>query len=127
MARGAILGRRLVEEHGLASDKLRRLVTFRAADVLMSPAQWELRSPLMIEERGLPFHAVVTFNTSGDSRLRELLPVHVFVALLANGRRGFEVRVDQLGFEVGRFVAIDAGGRTVGSRQRKRRFCMVEA
>src|SRR5271167_1438638 len=102
-------------------------MTFRAPDVLMSPAQRELRPLIVIEERRLPFHAVVTFNTSRDSRLAELFSVDILVAVFAQGRRRFEIHIDQLGLEVGRFVAIDATSRTVGSDQRKRRFCMVEA
>jgi len=127
MAGGAILGRRLVEEHSLARNELRRLVTFSAADVLMSPAQRELGSPIMVEERGLPFHAVVAFHAAGNAGLGELLPVGVFVAVLTKGGRSFEIRVDQLGLKIRRFVAIDAGGRTVGTHQRERRLRVVEA
>ena len=122
----AFLRRRLVEEHGLARDDLRRLVTLRTPDVLMGPAQRELRPRLMVEERRLPLHAVVTFNTARHFRLGELLPVDVLVAVLASRRRRLEIHVDQPGFEVGRPVAIDASGRTVRSQQGQRCFRVVE-
>lgn len=93
----------------------------------MSPSQWELRAPIMIEQRRFPFRAVVAFRATRDSRRGELLSVDVLVALLANHRRGSEIHFDQLGLEVGRFVARDASGGTVGSYQGERCLCVIEA
>ena len=93
----------------------------------MSASQWKLRAPIMIKQRRFPFRAVVAFRATRDSRRGELFSVCVLVAVLANHRRGSEIRLDQLGLEVGWFVARDASSRTVGSYQRERCLRVVEA
>lgn len=57
----------------------------------------------------------MALGAGGDTVLGELSAVHFFVALLALGRRSFEIHMDQRGFHVRRLVAIDAGGGTMGS------------
>lgn len=127
MARRTILCCGLVEEDGLCADHLGELVALRTADILVRPAQRE-RSPLLvIEQRRLPFHAVVAVGAAGDVRLRELLPVNVLVAILALSRSSLEIDVDEVSLQVGRLVAIAAGRRTMRSQQRKLRFRVIES
>ncbi len=126
MARRTILWCGLVEEDGLCTDDPSELVALCAADILVRPAQRE-RSPLLvIEQRGLPLHAVVAFGAASDVRLRELLPMNVLVAILALSRSGLEIDVDEASLEVGRLVAIAAGRRTMRSQQRELRFRVIE-
>ena len=75
----------------------------------------------------LPLHAVVALGAVGDVFFGELLPVNVFVAIFTLHGRGLEVHVDQLGFKIGRLVAIDAGRRAVRPEQRELRLRMIEA
>lgn len=113
MAGSAIFRGRLVENNRFRGDDPRQLVALCAAHVLMSPAQGKLRPLLVVKERRLPLHAVVALGAACDVRMGELFPMNVFMAVLALGRRGFEVHVDQLGFKARRLMAIDAGRRTV--------------
>ena len=53
--------------------------------------------------------------------------MNVFVALLAHGWSILEVHMTHSGFEVGRFVAVDAGRGTVSSHQCKRSFGVIKA
>lgn len=75
----------------------------------MGTTQREIRSLVVIKERGLPLHAVVTFGAASDFGLRELLSMNVFVAVLAKRRSRFEINVDEFGLEIGRFMAVDTG------------------
>ena len=127
MAGGAILRRRLVEENGLRCHLFRRLVALGAVNILMSPAQWECSAFLVVEERGLPLHAVVALGTARNIAYGELFPVNVFMAVLALCRCGLEVHVDQLGLKIWRFVAVHARRRAVRSQQRELRLGVVEA
>lgn len=126
VARRTLFGCRLVEEHGLTRNEPGRLVTLRAVYVLMSAAQRELGPLIMIEQRRLPFHAVVTFSTSRDARFGKLFRVHIFVAIFALRWRCLEVHIDQLGFQVRRLVAAGAAGRPVRSHEREWGFRMIE-
>ena len=127
MAGGAILWRRLVEEHGLSGHHFRQLMALGAAHILMSAAQGERSSLLVVEERGLPPHAVVALGTARNVSHSELLAVNVFMAVLALCRCGLEVHIDQLGFKIRRLVAVHAWRRTVRSEQREFRLGVVEA
>ena len=80
----------------------------------------------MIEQCWLPLCAVVALDATGIPILGELLAVYVFMAFFTLGRRRFEVDVGQLGFQVGWFVAIRTCGRTMGPKQWKRGFGVVE-
>lgn len=127
MTGSTFLGGRLVEENGLAGDQPGQFVTVGAADIAMNSVQGEFGPLVMVEERGFPFQAVVAFHTMSDSGFGKLLPVRTLVAVFTDGGRSFEIHIDEPGFEVGRFVAIDAGGGAMGSQQRKRRLGMIEA
>ncbi len=59
--------------------------------------------------------------------LGELLAVRLLVAVFAFARRRLEVDIDQLGPQVRRFVAVDAGCGLVGAAQRECRLVMIEA
>jgi len=127
MAGNAILRRGFVEEHGFGIHSLRQLVTVATLNVLMSAAQREHGSLLVVEERRLPLHAVVAVSTGCGVSLGELLSMNVFMAILAQQRCGFEIDIDELGFEVRWLVTIDAGGRTMSPEQRELCFRMVES
>lgn len=126
MAGGAVFRRGLIEKNRLRADHLRQLVTVCAAHILMRPAQRERRPLLMIEQRRLPFHAVVALDTAGNVGLRKLLSVDIFVAILALGRSSLEIDVDEASLKIGRLVAVAAGGRAMRSQQRKLRFRVIE-
>ncbi len=103
----------LVEQNRLGADNSRQLVALRAAHILMRTSQRKLRSLVMIEERRLPFHAVVTLRATGHIRFRELLSVDVLMAVLALCRRSFEIHIKKIGFQVGRLVAVHARRRAM--------------
>src|SRR5690349_406855 len=102
MAAGAVLWRRLVKENALSRHNFRQLMALGAAHILMSATQRECSSLLMVEERGLPLHAVVAFGTAGNVGYGKLPPVDVFMAVLAFCRGSLEVHVDQLGLKIWR-------------------------
>ena len=93
----------------------------------MSAAQRELRSLLMVEERGLPFCAVVALCAAGNIGFCELLAMDVFVAVFALSRSRFEIHVDQLRLEIRRLVAIHASCGAMRSQQWEFRFRVIEA
>ena len=128
MARHAILGRGLVEEHGLGVNNFVQFVTVGAFDVLVSAPQGERGPLVVIEQGGLPFRGVVAVGTGGSVRFGdELLPVDVLVAILADGGGCLEIHIHHVGFEVWRFVAIDTGRRPVCSKQWELGLGMVES
>lgn len=63
----------------------------------------------------------------GHVSFRELLPVRVVVAVLALRWCRFEIDIDQLRFQIWRFMAVDAGGRPMSARQWELRLGMIEA
>lgn len=69
----------------------------------------------------------MTVDARSDAVLGELLAVNILVAVLTLSWRGSEVCRDELGLQVGRLVAIDAGGGLVRSHQWERRLRVVEA
>jgi len=81
----------------------------------MCPPQWERGVLFVIEEGGLPFHTVVTFNTVRDIAFGELLPVDVLVAILADRWRSLEVDVEQPRLEIWRLVTVGASGRAMSA------------
>lgn len=128
MAGRAILWRGLVEENRFVGDDFVQFVTIGAPDVLVCATQGERRPLFMIEQRGLPFRAVVAIGAWGCIAFGdELLSVDVLVAVLALHRRGFEIDIDQLGFEVWRFVAVDARCCPVCSKQGELGLGMIES
>lgn len=98
-----------------------------AAHILVGAAQRELRSLLMVEKRRFPFCAAVALRAAGNVGFCELLAVDVFMAVFALGRGGFEIHVDQSGFEIRRFVAVHASGGAMRSKQREFRLRVIEA
>ena len=81
----------------------------------------------MIEQRGLPLHAGVAFGATRNVSRGELLSVNVLVAVLALCRRRLEVHIHELGFKVGRLVAIDTSRGTMRTQQDKLCPGVVEA
>lgn len=69
----------------------------------------------------------MAFRATRNIPIGELLPVDVFVAVLALGRRGLEVHVYQPGFKVRGIVAIDASRSAMRAEQRKFRLRVVKA
>lgn len=128
MAGRAVLWRGLVEENRFVGDDFVQFVTISTPDVLVCAAQGE-RGPLfVIEQRGFPFRAVVAVGARrGIAFGHELLSVDVLVAVLALHRGGLEIRIDQLGFEVWRFVAVDARRRPMCSEQGELGLGMIES
>lgn len=94
MARRAVFGRGLIEEYGFGGDNFGQLVTFSAAHILMRSSQGKRSSFFVIEERGLPFQAVVAFCAARYVAHGKLLPMHIFVAVFALAGRSLEIYVD---------------------------------
>jgi len=126
MAGRAILWRGFVEENGFVGDDFVQFVTISTLDVLVRATQGE-RGPLfVIEQRGFPFRAVVAVGARSSFPFGKLLSVDVLMAVLALHWGGLEIHIDQLGFEVWRFVAVDARGCPMCSEQRELGFGMIE-
>jgi len=79
----AILRRGLVEQDRLGGNGFGQFVTLRAFDVLMGATQSESRPLVVIEQRWLPFYAVVAVGAGGSFPFGELLSVDVLMAVLA--------------------------------------------
>ena len=127
VAGNAILGRRLVEQYCLGTNRFGQFVALCASDILVRPAQGERGAFLVIEQGRFPLHAVVALGTGGDVALCELLPVDVFVAVLTLRRGSLEVRIHELGLEIRGFMAVDASRRPVCSQQGKLGLGMIES
>ena len=127
MTRRAVFRRGLIEENCLGSNRASQLVAFCATHSLMRAPQGERRPLLMVKQRRLPLHAVVTFCAPRHVSRRELLAVDIFMAVLALRRRRFEIHIDQLPSQIGWFVTIDAGRRPVRPQQRKLRLGVIES
>ena len=122
-----LLGCRLVKEDLPIPDDSNLFVASNTADVLVQTLQGK-RSPLVVvEKRRLPLRTVVTIHASSHAILLKLLAMNVLVAVLALDGRSREVSGDELGFQVGRLVAVDAGRRLVRAQERERRIRVVEA
>jgi hypothetical protein len=114
MASGAVLRRRLVEENGLARNRLCQLVALGAPYVLMSASQREYRF-FVIKQRRFPLRTVVALSAPRHVALRELLPMYVLMAVLALCRRGPEVHIHQARLKVRRLMAVGTGRGPMGS------------
>lgn len=119
MTGSAIFGRRLIEEHRLASDNLGDLMTVATPYSLMCAAQRKRRAGLMIKKRRLPLHAVVAVGATRDIAFSKLFFVDIFVAVFALCGRSLEVHIQQFGFEIGWLVAADARRSAMCSEQGK--------
>ena len=94
----------------------------------MFALEWEGRPLVVIEQRRLPLGRVMAIRARRYLiSLRELFPVDILVALLALGRRLFEVGVYELGLEVRRLVAINTGHCAVRALQRESSVVVVKA
>lgn len=124
-------GRRgCVKEDLLAVYRAEKLVAAGAGDIAVLAFQGELGPLVMVEQGRLPFGCVVAVATWCDLiriELRELPVVDILMALLALLRRLLEVHIDELGFQVRRLVAIDAGDRAMRAGQWKRRRAVIKA
>lgn len=126
MTGGAFLGRRFVEEDGLAGNRSRQLVAALAAYVTVLTLQREGSPLIVVEKRGLPFRAVVAIAAAGDLVLCKLLAMDIFMTLFTLSWRCFEVYVGQPSLLIRWFVAIPASGRAMRAEQREVGFRMIE-
>jgi len=81
----------------------------------------------MIEQRRLPLRAVVARYAVGYTVLCKLFSMNILMTLLALSRRGLEINVRQLGFQVRRLVAVQASSGTMRTDQREIGFRVIEA
>ena len=124
------LGSGSVEQDLLSIDVAEQFVTSRACDVAVLSLQGECRASVVIKQGRLPLGRIVAVAALGHLvgvELDELPSVHIFVAVFTLFWRLLEVHVNQLGLEVRRFVAVDAGYCAVRSSQRERRGVVVES
>src|SRR5258706_2904775 len=127
MAALALLGRVLIEEDRLSLEVAVIFVAPGAWHILVQSLQWKFRAFIVVEKRRFPFRGVVAIHAGSDPILLELLAVDIVMATLALGRRGGEIRFDQLGLHVGRLMTINASRGPVRAHQRIGGFGMVEA
>ena len=90
-----------------------------AFHVTMDALQRERSAFVVIEQRRFPLGAVVTIGAGCGRALGELPAVNVFVTVLALVRRGFEIHVEQAGFQIWRLMAVDTSGGPVRPNQRE--------
>ena len=93
MASGAVLWCRFVEKNCLCGDHLRQLVTLGAAHILVCATEGEGGAFVVVEERRLPFRAVVALGAASDVGTCELLAVYVLMAIFTLCRRGLEIHI----------------------------------
>lgn len=120
MTRRAVFRRGFVKEHRFPADHLNVFVAGFATQVLVGPLQGKAGAPLMVEKRWLPFEAVVTGGAGGVlAGAGELAAVDVLMALLALRRSSLEIGLHQFRSQVGRPVAVNAGGSAMSAYQWK--------
>ena len=88
--------RGFVEQHGLTFDQPGQLVARRALHISVGTLQRERGSLVMVEQRGLPLGAIVTLRARRRGSFGKLLPVDIFVAVFAFGRRRLEISINEL-------------------------------
>src|SRR6202162_6692287 len=98
-----------------------------AAYVLVRTRECEGGPFVVVESRGLPLCAIVASGAGRDVSPGELAAMWVGVARLALERSLGEIGVDELGSQVGRLVAINAGHGAMGADQRELGFGVIEA
>jgi hypothetical protein len=122
-----VRGRWFVEQDRLAFDQLFELVAIRAAHVAMHSLQGEMGASIVIKQRRFPARRAVTFTTWGyTAGFGELGTVVVGMATFTLLRSRAKVSMDQLGFQVGRLMAIDACHGAVGPGEREGRLLVIE-
>lgn len=130
MAIGTGLLRRSIEEHLLSVDLLEEFVAAGASDISVFAFKGEGCSLVVIKGRRLPLGGVVAVSARSyfvGVELDELAAVRVFVALFAFLRRLLEVHINELGFQIWRFVAVDTGDCTMRALQAEGCRVVVEA
>lgn len=130
MAIGARFRRRRVEEDLLAVDIFEELMAPGAGNVTVLAFQSKRRPFVVVERRRFPLRRVMAIGALRHfvrKELEELSAVNVLVTLLAFSRRLLEINVNELGLEIRRLVAIDAGNRAVRALERKSRCAVIEA
>ena len=101
MTGSAVLGRRLVKEHGLSFHLAGLLMASGATHVTMHPLQRKRCAGVVVKKRWLPLGTVVTPGTGrGLARFCELGAVNIGVATFAGRRRYFEIDIDELGLQI---------------------------
>ena len=119
-----------VEQDLLAVDWPEKLMAAGAGHIAVLAFQGELGPLVMIKQGRLPLGRVVAVPAGSDLvriELRKLPAVDIFMALLALLRRLFEVHIDELGFQIRRLVAIDAGDGSMRARQGERCRAVIKA
>jgi len=81
----------------------------------------------VIEQGRLPLHTVVTIGARRFLAFCKLPAVNVLVTLFTAGWSCFEIRINEFGAHVLRFVAVDTSRGAVSSQQRERSLRMIEA
>jgi hypothetical protein len=81
----------------------------------------------MVKERRLPLRAVVAFRAAGDIVLGELFAVNICMAVLTLRGRRLEIHIHQFGFQVRRFVTVDASCRSMRSKEWELRLRMIKS
>ena len=127
MTSGTFFRRRLVEQNRFALHHPCQLVTAGAAHVLVRAPQCERSTLVVIKQRRLPFHAVVTLGAARNSGLCELVRMHVLMAVLTLHGSSFEIDIQQVRFKIWRLVAVDARRSAVRTQQRKFRLRVIES
>jgi hypothetical protein len=107
-------GSRFIEQYNSGFHRPLQLVASFTLHVLVSTLQRE-RSLLVIKQRRLPFGAVVAFGASRDLPARELIAMHVQVAVLALAGRKLEIDVQQACLKIRWLVAVNTRSRSVCS------------
>ena len=90
------------------------------AHVAMRTLERESGSGVVIERGGIPLHTVVTVGARRFPAYCKLSAVNVLVTVFTARRRCFEIRINQFGTHVLRFVAVDTSSGAVSSQQREK-------
>jgi hypothetical protein len=93
VAVGALVGSWFIEKDGFAVDHLRFLVTFVTKNVRVASRKREVRARVVIKSGRNPSLDVVALRTAGLPCLGELRSVRVGMAIFADLRRSFELRL----------------------------------
>lgn len=118
------LGRGLfIDDHWLTHDHPSLRVTFVARYVCVAPRQGEVRSCVVVERGRHPALGVVAIRTGSFPLLGKLSRVGIFVTILANLRRAFEL---YFLLTHRHLVTVPALDRAVRAKQGELGFRMVE-
>ena len=116
---------RLVEEHETAVHRFLQRMARRASDVFVSPFERE-SGLVMIEERRLPFIAVVA-SCAIVGPGAELVGMRILMAIAAIDGGFRKVHMPHVEFHVRWLVAVDAGHRAMRSQEREVRLRVIES